>query len=133
MKTYTITLTEPQMRVTQAALEEYFRLRMGQDMDFSEDMAMIGRDLSPDNPNHDRIFSNCMYRRDHLREIMRIFFRIAFEPTGYLERKTDDMMIAECIWDAMRFARGISRWDKPFAIGPEPVPKITVTEDKDDA
>lgn len=129
MKTYTITFTEPQMRVTQNALEEYFRLRMGQDMDFSEDMATIGRDLSPDNPNHDRIFGGCMYRRDHLQEIMRVFFRIAFEPTGYLEHKTDEMMITEGIWDAIRCARGISRWSEPFAIGPEPVPKITVTED----
>lgn len=133
MKTYTITLTEAQIRVTQNALEEYFRLRMGQDMDFSEDMAMIGRDLSPDNPNHDGIFEDYLNRRDHLRELMRAFFRIAFEPTGYLERKTEDMMIAECIWDAMRCARRLSRWGSALKIGSEPLPEITVTEDNNHA
>lgn len=122
--TYTITLTEEQMRVTQNALEEYFRLRMGQDMEFSNEMAMLNAgDISGD--EHCKEFDAFIHRRDHLRELMRAFFRIAFEPTGYLDEKTDDMMIAECIWDAVRFARGQSRWDRPFVIGSEPVPKIT--------
>lgn len=127
---YTMTITEAQLRVIQNALEEYFRLRMGQDMDFSMDMAMIGRDLSPDNPNHDNIFREYLHRRDHLRDLMRAFFQIAFEPSGYLECKTDDMMIAECIWDAIRYTRGISRWDSPFQIGTEPVPMIIAMEGK---
>lgn len=125
---YTITLTEEQMRVTQNALEEYFRLRLGQDFDFSTEMAGLCADLSPDNPNHDEIFDAYIHRRDHLREVMRSYFSIAFEPYGHLDEKTADMMIAECIWDAIRFARGKSRWDQPFAIGSEPVPKITKEE-----
>ena len=128
---YTIELTEEQMRVTQNALEEYMRLRMGQDMDFSTDMAFLGRDMSPDNPSHEKIFDSCIARRDHLREIMRAYFHIAFEPTGYLKEKTEDMMIAECLWDAFRFARGLSRWDQPFHIGSEPTPKITKEETSD--
>ena len=121
--TYTITLTEEQMRVTEIALEEYFRLRLGQDLEFSEDMAGIARDISKDNLFHDFIL-----RRGHLRAVMKSFFSIAFEPSGYLAEKTDDMMIAECIWDAIRFARGHSRWNQPFAIGSEPVPKIVKEE-----
>lgn len=125
--TYTITLTEEQMRVTQNALEEYFRLRMGQDMEFSNEMAMLNAgDMSGD--EHREEFDAFIHRRDHLRELMYAFFRIAFEPTGCLTEKTEDMMIAECIWDAIRFARGHSRWDQPFAIGSEPVPKITKEE-----
>lgn len=124
---YTITLTESQMRVTQIALEEYFRLRMGQDMEFSNEMAMLNAgDMSGD--EHREEFDAFIHRRDHLRKLMYAFFRIAFEPTGYLKEKTEDMMIAECIWDAIRFARGRSRWDQPFAIGSEPVPKITKEE-----
>lgn len=124
---YTITLTEEQMRVTQNALEEYFRLRMGQDMEFSNEMAMLNaRDMSGD--EHRKEFDAFIHRRDHLRELMYAFFRIAFEPTGCLKEKTEDMMIAECIWDAIRFARGHSRWDRPFVIGSEPVPKITKEE-----
>lgn len=121
--TYTITLTEQQIRVTQNALEEYFRLRMGQQRDFCDDLASIGRRLTTD-----KIFESYIGRRDHLEEIMRAFFKIAFEPFGYLKEKTDDMMIAETIWDSMRFARGESRWDEPLQIGPEPCPKIERTE-----
>lgn len=121
--TYTITLTEDQTRVTQKALEEYFRLRMSQQRDFCDDLAGIGRSTTTD-----EAFNAFIARRDHLEEIMRAFFRIAFEPSGYLQEKTDDMMIAETIWDTMRFARGESRWDKPFQVGPEPCPKIERNE-----
>lgn len=121
--TYTITLTEDQIRVTQNALEEYFRLRMGQQHDFCEDLASIGRNIGPD-----KAFNTFILRRDHMQEIMRAFFKIAFEPLGYLKEKTDDMMIAETIWDTIRCARGQSRWDKPLQVGPEPCPKIERTE-----
>ena len=66
-KKYRITLTEEQARVTQIALEEYMRLRMGQDMDFCDDIAAIGTDLSPENPNHELIFDRFIHRRDALR------------------------------------------------------------------
>ena len=125
---YTIELTEKQLSIVQNAVEEWFRLRMGQDMDFCNDLAKMGKDLSPDNPQHERLFDLYLARRDHMQALMRAFFRIAFEPHGYLTEKTEDMLIAETIWDAIRFARGHSRWDRPFAIGSEPVPKITKEE-----
>lgn len=127
-KKYTIELTENQVRVIQNALEEYFRLRMGQDFDFSMDMAMLNTDLSPENQNHDKLFDDYIKRRDHLRQLMRAYFGIAFEPNGYLEAKTDDMLIAECIWDAIRCVRGLSRFEQPLHTGSEPVPKIKVSE-----
>ena len=129
-KKYRIELTEEQMRLTEKALEEWMRLRMGQDMDLSNDMASINRDLSQENPSHKIIFDQYIQRRDHLRAVMTAFFRIAFEPYGYLTEKTDDMMVCECIWDAVRFYRGHSRWSKPFQIGSEPSPKIEVIEDE---
>ena len=126
--TYTITLTEEQMRVTEAALEEYFRLRMGQDAEFCDDIASMNVDFSPENPKHDKIFDDYINRRDHMRIVMKAFFRIAFGAWCSPKEKTADMMIAECIWDAIRFARGHSRWNQPFAIGSEPVPKIVKEE-----
>ena len=129
-KKYTIELTENQVRVIQDALEEYFRLRMGQDTEFCTDMAELNADLSPDNPHHELIFDRYIQRRDHMEEIMRAFFRIAFEPTGYLKEKTDDMLIAECIWDAIRCVRGLSRWGSPLHTGSEPVPKIEILGEK---
>ena len=129
-KKYRIELTEEQMRFTEKALEEWMRLRMGQDMDLTNDMASINRDLSPENPNHKMIFDQYVRRRDHLRAVMTAFFRIAFEPYGYLTEKTDEMMVCECIWDAVRFYRGNSRWSKPFQIGSEPSPKIEVIKNE---
>ena len=129
-KKYTIELTENQVSVIQNALEEYFRLRMGQYFEFCDDLASINADLSPDNPNHERLFDMYIARRDHMEEVMRVFFRIAFEPTGYLKEKTDDMLIAECIWDAIRCTRGLSNWGSPLHTGSEPVPKIEVSEGK---
>ena len=127
--TYTLKLTEEQMRVVGNALEEWFRLRMGQEITFCNEMAAINCDLSPENPNHDRIFDHYIMRRDHLSELMHAFFRIAFEHTGYLKKKTDDMLIAECMWDAIRCARGVSRWDSPMQTGSEPVPQIEKKEE----
>ena len=127
-KKYTIELTENQVRVIQDALEEYFRLRMGQDTEFCMDMAELNADLSPDNPHHELIFDKYIQRRSHMQEVMRAFFRIAFEPTGYLKEKTDDMLIAECVWDAIRCVRGLSNWGSPLHTGSEPVPKINVEE-----
>lgn len=75
---YKVTLTENQARVVQTALEEYFRLRMGQEMDFCMDFASLEVDLSPENPQHEKIFDLYIARRDHLQEVMRSFFRIAF-------------------------------------------------------
>ena len=129
-KKYTIELTENQVGVIQNALEEYFRLRMGQYTEFCTDMAELNADLSPDNPNHELIFDRYIQRRDHMEEVMRAFFRITFEPTGYLKEQTDDMLIAECIWDAIRCVRGLSRWEKPLHTGSEPVPKIKISGEK---
>ena len=126
-KKYTIELTENQVGVIQNALEEYFRLRMGQYTEFCTDMAELNADLSPDNPHHELIFDRYIQRRDHMEEVMRAFFRIAFEPTGYLNEKTDDMLIAECIWDAIRCVRGLSNWSSPLHTGSEPVPKIEIS------
>lgn len=121
---YTIELTEKQISIVQNALEEWFRLRMGQEMDFCNDLAGMGVDLNPDNPNHEYLFNAYISRRDHMQEIMKAFFRVAFEPYGYLQEKTEDMLIAETIWDSIRVSRGLSRWGEPLVLGHEPCPKI---------
>ena len=121
---YQIELTEEQARIIQISLEEYFRLRMGQERDFCDDMACMGRTFSKDEPAHSKAFDAFILRRDHLQELMRAFFQIAFEPTGYLREKTKEMLIAEDIWDSLRFARGQSKWNSVLHVGSEPVPKI---------
>lgn len=125
MASYTIELNDKQLNVIYHALEEWFRLRMGQEFDFCTDMASLNCDLSPDNPKHEWIFDMYIARRDHLQELMRAFFRIAFETAGYLEKKTEDMLIAEDIWDAVRCATGRSRFGTPLNVSSEPLPKVT--------
>lgn len=129
-KKYRIELTEEQMRVTQNALEEWFRLRLGQDMDFSNELAFFDYKPPEDEVERDRAFSNRICRRDSIREIMRAVFHIAFSsPYGVPEEKTPDTLISECLWDSIRSARGLSRWGRPCCIGSEPVPKIEVIDD----
>lgn len=121
---YRIELTEEQMRITKKALEEFFRLRMGQDFDFSDDMACLNSEF----PTEESAFSKMIARRDHMRELMRAFFAIAFEPKGYLEKKTDEMLVAEDIWEAIRYARGEGRHESPLHVGPEPFPTVEKVE-----
>lgn len=123
--TYTIEVNEKQLRLIMRMTEEWFRLRMGQETDFCNDMASLNCDLSPSNPKHEWLFDMYITRRDHLQELMRAFFRIAFEPTGYLKEKTEDMLIAEDIWDAIRCELGVSRWGTALHTSDEPLPKVT--------
>lgn len=117
---YLIELTEEQMRVTEKALNMYMRLLMGQDYDFSDEIVEVENDWKQ---NKD-LFDRAMMKRDDVRDVMQAVFKIAFGSTGVPNHKTIDMEIAECLWDSIRFARGRSRWDSPFHIGPEPCPKI---------
>lgn len=131
MTKYKIELTEDQMRVVQLALEEWFRLRLGQCWELTNDLAFMDCDMSPDNPDHERIFDSAIQTRDALDAIMQSAFRIAFGSYGVPKAKTDDMLIAECIWDAVRTARGVNRWGVAHQVGNEPLPEIEVIKDGD--
>jgi hypothetical protein len=102
---------------------------LGQPGDLADELAFYGADLSPENPNHDKIFDRCIIKRDMIYDTLNGIYRGVFNSGyGVPEEKSEDMMMAECIWDAIRFARGKSRWGSPFAIGKEPIPKIEVIE-----
>ena len=126
---YELKVTEKQLSIIQIALEEYFRLRMGQCFDFTDDFCSMGVDFSQENPNHDRIFDRYISSRDAMREAMKAAFRIGYGAKGYLEEKTPDMLIAEDVWDAIRYARGQSRWGSPLHLGEEPPVKIREVEE----
>lgn len=129
-KRYRLTVTDKQLLTISIALEEYFRLRMGQEFDFVNDISRMDVDLTPDNPNHERIFDHMIHRRDDLSEIMHCFFRVAFAPYGVTpQKKTQEMTIAEDIWEAIRHARGIQHY--PIYFTDEPVVDIEeIEEDK---
>lgn len=128
MKAYKITLTEEQMRIIEKCTEFYIRAMMGQESFVAEEIAFDGVDISHDNPNHEKIFDRTLQRRDDLQEVLRAAFAIA-HPFYERKEKSETCQNAQCIWDAVRFARGMSNWSSPFQIGTEPLPKIEVIEE----
>lgn len=129
MKKYKITLTEEQMAVTQDALEEFFRLRYRQSFDFADDIASQYTDLSPENPNHEKIYDQYIERRDAIMEVMKAVFAIAYGNSYLYESKPKNCKEAETIWDAIRTVRGLNHWEKAFQSGDEPIPEIEVIDD----
>lgn len=127
---YKIELTEKQMQVVEKCTELYMRLMMGQTRDLADELAFYNVAKYQDRDDFHEIHGRICNRRNDLQEVLAAAMRIAF-PTPYHvpEDKTEDGMIAECIWDAVRYARGNSRWSQPFQIGSEPVPKIKEVEE----
>ena len=127
---YRIELTEEQMRVLEHCTESWMRLMIGQTRNLADDLAFYSTYKFKDREDFNEIHRRDCDKRDAIYEVLNAVMRIAFScGYGVPDEKSEDCMIAECMWDAIRFARGTSRWDKPFQIGSEPTPKIEVIED----
>lgn len=126
---YRIELTEEQMRVLERSTELFMRIGMGQTWDLA-DMLCEGmlKDYDKDNPESKILFERYIIKRNAIREVLGSAIGIAYHPYRVPESKTEDGMIAECMWDAIRVARGTSRWGEAFQIGSEPIPKIEVEQ-----
>ena len=122
-----IELTEPQARIALIALEEWFRLRMGQYSDLANALALYDYRYDAEKKEE---FNLRMVRRDAIQEMVKAMLRIAFPPYGTPEKVTPETHIASDIWSTLRY----EMWSKdewsstPFQLGPEPLPKITVEE-----
>ena len=128
---YKIVLTEEQLRITSLALEEYFRLRSGQDCGFCDEFAEMGVEIpsiESDNMKWSESFARQMERRDALRIILNCFFQTAFAPYASPKYKSDNVLIAQDMWDAIRSDIGQSNWNNPLQQGPEPLPEIEKME-----
>ena len=124
---YRIELTAEQMRVLERSTELFMRLGMGQTWDLADmlcEETLKGYDK--DKPESKIIFERYIAKNKALREVLGSAMRIAYGPYHSPETKTEDGMIAECIWDAIRCARGTSSYGTPMQIGSEPIPKIEV-------
>ena len=128
---YRIELTEEQMRVLERSTELFMRLGMGQTWDLA-DMLCEGmlKDYDNDKPESKVIFERYITRRDAIRKVLSSAMGIAYDPLYSPKYKTEDGMIAECIWDAIRCARGKSIYGTPMQIGSEPIPKIEVEDNE---
>jgi predicted transcriptional regulator len=127
---YRLEVTQEQLSVINEALEEYFRIRMGQFWDLADNLAVQNVDLSPENPEHEKIFDLFINTRDCIREILETVNRIL---GLQLRKKTDRMLVAEDIWQVIRHQMWKDRGNKdnwcvdsrePVQWGNEPLPKI---------
>ena len=132
-----IELTENQLKIVRAALEDYFRQRMGQFFELPDDLAFDGYDREkPDNMNFDERIA----RRDAGRSLLDSAYKL-MHPEWL--PKTQNCMIAEDMWRVVRYALWMQRpeeerrkipWcvdgDKPIKISDEPMIKVEVDNDE---
>lgn len=99
MEKVSITLTDEQLRLVNKAIEEYFRLRLGQFRDFADDVCADGVDFSPANENHETLFNNYIVRRNTMHATFEALFRQLTINDG---RKSQDCIDLIDIWETVR-------------------------------
>lgn len=118
-------LNETQARTVLVAVEEWFRLRMGQYSDLANGLALLNYKKGDD-------FDRLMQRRDAIEQVIRAMFNIAWPHYGTPGEIPPEVHVASDIWSALRWELSDKRgdgWDRtPFQMGPEPLPKITVED-----
>lgn len=90
---YKVSLTENQLNVVNAALEDYVRTRMNQWLDFSTEVAQNGFVYDKDNPDNDKLFSEYIQRRNDSKELFEKAYAVA-APNPYKREKTPYMQTA---------------------------------------
>lgn len=130
-KKITIELTEKQARTVLKAVEEYFRLRMGQCSQTAEGLAFCG--YKPKGNDH-RDFDRRLARRGAIVEVLKAAVKIAFPDYDKPEAVPPEIHIASDIWGQLRWELSTKEeWmSAPFQMGTEPLPKITVEDDGDE-
>lgn len=132
--TYQIEVNEKQLRMINCALEEYFRLRLGQFWGLADDISLLGVDMSPENPNHDKIFDSFITRRDAVREILDAAWRVASGHGRDLVTTENDTLICEDLWQVFRHQLWIDNenrveWtvdaQEPYLMSSEPAAVIS--------
>jgi hypothetical protein len=126
-KKVTIELTETQAVIVLQAIEEWFRLRMGQYSDLANGLAFLG---FKHDPGSQQDFDRRICRRDAIQEVIKAMQRIAFPNYGAPEKIEPEVNVASDIWSALRYELGEkNEWAAtPFQMGTEPLPKISVVE-----
>lgn len=129
----TIELTERQARTVQAALEEYFRLRMGQAnlSGLADDLAFDLYDRSKDATG--KGFDLAIQRRDNINHVLKAIFHMAWPIYGAPEKKSEPVLIAGDIWSQLRWEMSDKEpyASTPLQLGPDPLPKVTIEGDND--
>lgn len=132
---FQIEVNGAQAKLIECALEEYFRLRMGQYTEYAEDMAFQGFDYG----NHtDEEFKERIKRRGEICHTMDELKRVIWPPFGAVTTRTNEENNVIDIWHVIRhelyLAGGgdpnamVVTADKPFQMGEHPLPKMRKIE-----
>ena len=130
-KKVTIELTETQAKIVLLAVEEWFRLRLGQYGDFAHDLAFrdyVGAE------EDSKAYKRAEAKLKMLEGVLEGMYMLAF-PTCRAPREVgDDINIASDIWSALWHAlHKWASWLPPtFQTGKEPLPKISIEVEDDD-
>jgi hypothetical protein len=130
MKKVIIEMTETQARLVLEAVEEWFRLRMGQSADLANSLALLGFDYKDHTKES---FNERMQRRDALDAVINAMLKIAFPWRGYMNGHEiqPEVHIASDIWSQLRYdlTHVKTEWTStPFQMGSEPMVKVTVED-----
>lgn len=135
-KKYTLTITEKQAVLIKDALEEYFRIRMNQWGDLADSLIMKDIYLSPNNPNHEKIFERYITEREAVRNVLECAGRIIWE--NQRNPKSEEQLIAEDIWQVIRHqlwkdSENRNDWcvdsREPLRMSDEPLPEMRKVEE----
>lgn len=132
---YEFKLTERQVNIIQIALEEYFRLRMGQFRDLSDDLALMRYDYRKDEKVDHDTFDKFIILRDDIFESFEKLNRMMYVNSGTLQpESTEEMLLAQDLWNTIRHQLWKdspgkrSEWCvdsyAPLQVGSEPLPEI---------
>ena len=128
MKKVTIEMSETQARIALAAVEEWFRLRMGQHSELSEGLAFYDFDH---NTAREGEFDRRIQKRQAISEVLKAAMRIAFPDSwGAVYENTPEVNIASDMWSQLRLElSNKEEWrGEPFQMGSEPMIKVTVED-----
>ena len=136
---YTLELTEEQAEIIKIALEEYFRMRMNQTLDFADDICFEGFDYK----NHTKEdFNERIERRDmfcdELEKLLNVVHPLHFIGNKFREQ-TIEMQRAQDVWQVIRHRLWKDRhgdkndWcvdaREPMPMTDEPLPKMERVEE----
>lgn len=130
----TIECCEEQVNLIVAALEDYFRLRMGQNLHMAQSLADDTYKWDEKNPNNGMLFNRYIDRRDTLEYAYLALMRIAYGANRY--ESSDACRNASDIWRCLRHELYMTsdcektdwdvRYDEPIRLGTLDLPKIEV-------
>lgn len=134
IKKVTVEMSEKQARIVLVALEEYFRLRMGQasTSGLADDLAFSTYDRDKDSSG--KGFDLAIQRRDDINHILTAIFRIAWPIYGSPEEKTEAVLISGDMWSQLRWDLSSKEpyMTTPFQLGPEKMPVVSVLREDED-